>query len=156
MATEAEAEAAVFLSTPSLRRATVGVHSRVQGHADFYPRPPCGGRHVKLGFDGYNSVFLSTPSLRRATYSASAKKVDDLFLSTPSLRRATHHAKNPGSHSEISIHALLAEGDAGFDSKTIQETEFLSTPSLRRATWLAALNTSLREFLSTPSLRREL
>ena len=57
----------LFLSTPSARRATHGAGETRPGAADFYPRPPRGGRlhadHVLNQMQG----FLSTPSARRAT-----------------------------------------------------------------------------------------
>ena len=34
----------VFLSTPSVRRATLVVYANFVIADDFYPRPPCGGR----------------------------------------------------------------------------------------------------------------
>ena len=39
-------QAILFLSTPSARRATLRRSSSQQGMADFYPRPPRGGRRV--------------------------------------------------------------------------------------------------------------
>ena len=78
-----------FLSTPSARRATqharrqrrtayISIHAlREEGdlaivprgldHADFYPRPPRGGRPLKYAVKGAMAKFLSTPSARRAT-----------------------------------------------------------------------------------------
>ena len=83
------ARAAIFLSTPSARRATprlyeprrmgcISIHAlREEGDStagscparwsDFYPRPPRGGRHVALGLFNSMDKFLSTPSARRAT-----------------------------------------------------------------------------------------
>ena len=84
------------------------------------------------------------------------------FLSTLSLRRATKQKQHKGAYKNISIHALLAESDIGYqrfkrdrivisihallaesdnksrDSITIRPT-FLSTLSLRRATLLYCL-----------------
>ncbi len=57
--------------------------------ADFYPRPPRGGRRDKI----------------------IAYKGMDEFLSTPSARRATYNKEWYFSISEISIHALREEGD---------------------------------------------
>ena len=79
-----------FLSTPSVRRATLMMLRTAQPISDFYPRPPCGGRQA------------STRALRRCR----------IFLSTPSVRRATggiHTCSAPVP--DISIHALRAEGD---------------------------------------------
>ena len=58
--------------------------------ADFYPRPPRGGRRLPPLPPGGSSIFLSTPSARRATASFFSK----LLLV------------------EISIHALREEGDS--------------------------------------------
>ena len=77
-----------FLSTLSLRRATMGGHEK-PFRGDFYPRSPCGERHD-----------LEPSTTRRLT-----------FLSTLSLRRATWSVNNPPSSYTISIHALLAESD---------------------------------------------
>ena len=78
-----------FLSTPSARRATkplsppralaeISIHAlREEGDstrahtrtrpADFYPRPPRGGRRAPVSTSSMYSRFLSTPSARRAT-----------------------------------------------------------------------------------------
>ena len=123
----------VFLSTPSVRRATVDSGSfcgedRISIHAlraegdvpvscqatnttDFYPRPPCGGRR------GIRALFRQ--------------------------------------QIPISIHALRAEGDFLTLQEILAEAEFLSTPSVRRATCTTSCVTvRLPEFLSTPSVRR--
>ena len=66
-----------FLSTLSLRRATLYDFTRNGQHKDFYPRSPCGERPPR--FDTFWSAypkFLSTLSLRRATACCS------LFTST--------------------------------------------------------------------------
>ena len=57
-----------------------------------------------------------------------------LFQSTPSSRRATalHHADMQAT--QISIHALLTEGDFANGGKARGFCEFQSTPSSRRAT----------------------
>ena len=103
----------VFLSTPSARRATNEVERRRAECADFYPRPPRGGRRTFLLAPMGRSLFLSTPSARRATSTARRAPWDGYF---------------------ISIHALREEGDLA-DEKTRQLLDkFLSTPSARRAT----------------------
>ena len=102
---------AAFLSTLSLRRATVvqrnvplglliSIHALLAESDDtskdtiktvvnFYPRSPCGERPRLMCFWRFGRLFLSTLSLRRAT----ANAVDQIL---------------PG---HISIHALLAESD---------------------------------------------
>ena len=80
--------APVFLSTLSLRRATV-----CQFAGDLVHQ------------------FLSTLSLRRATAAAAVSSTITSFLSTLSLRRATGHPPLRSGVAAISIHALLAESD---------------------------------------------
>ena len=103
----------LFLSTPSARRATGAVLQAVQHRANFYPRPPRGGRPTsgpEPGRSGTISIhalreegdggvecpddgvflFLSTPSARRATDTETGEIFKGgVFLSTPSARRAT-------------------------------------------------------------------
>ena len=102
-----------FLSTLSLRRATCIFKCSSILLLYFYPRSPCGERHLRV-VDGsrssiisihallaesddkthtyrvYCPAFLSTLSLRRATVSPDTSSTQcRLFLSTLSLRRAT-------------------------------------------------------------------
>ena len=103
----------LFLSTPSARRATVCWQPLLHSCHYFYPRPPRGGRRLRVtvgervveyfyprpprgGRRHYTTlcfflqVFLSTPSSRRATFRKRRKRTKDVeFLSTPSARRAT-------------------------------------------------------------------
>ena len=78
-----------FLSTLSLRRATVSDHQSNARRSYFYPRSPCGERHSVFFVGDVLCTFLSTLSLRRATY----RLLDTRIYVT------------------ISIHALLAESD---------------------------------------------
>ena len=55
----------------------------------FYPRSPCGERHIALCEYPSHFLFLSTLSLRRATLGVDLPDPVDTFLSTLSLRRAT-------------------------------------------------------------------
>ena len=123
-----------FLSTLSLRRATVKPIIGKINTRDFYPRSPCGERHRFGRPIDVQFVFLSTLSLRRATcyslgYPASGRHFyprspcGERRLPTalrtphqnfyprspcgerPNLRQNQHRRKR------ISIHALLAESD---------------------------------------------
>ena len=123
----------LFLSTLSLRRATVKLFYKLAGIHDFYPRSPCGERRPQLS----NSSRLI------------------LFLSTLSLRRATLRVLDGSKSSIISIHALLAESDVTLQNTHHFSALFLSTLSLRRATLsIPIIGFSGRVFLSTLSLRR--
>ena len=79
-----------FLSTLSLRRATIVMVGLLMSSLYFYPRSPCGERLLGSVVAGRLTSFLSTLSLRRATRSR-------LWKADPT---------------KISIHALLAESDA--------------------------------------------
>ena len=63
-----------------------------------------------------STLFLSTPSARRATRSIVCMPDGAPFLSTPSSRRATSCGLLSVFPGYISIHALLAEGDASLRS----------------------------------------
>ena len=101
-----------FLSTLSLRRATVAPVLAVGRAGYFYPRSPCGERLAPRARDNSMGRFLSTLSLRRATANALKLANSVLFLSTLSLRRATSKINTRRSVKMISIHALLAESDS--------------------------------------------
>ena len=123
----------LFLSTLSLRRATLVGVGRMNNHINFYPRSPCGER---------------PPSIFRhcTTY---------LFLSTLSLRRATTAKMLYNNHT---IHYFYPRSPCGerhipFASCRFRPS-FLSTLSLRRATSFAFSSVTLNSFLSTLSLRR--
>ena len=124
-----------FLSTPSARRATrrsggdvllseISIHAlREEGDccrtrqccrpANFYPRPPRGGRPLALLRAAMPCGFLSTPSARRATNPCTDSGHIHQFLSTPSARRATVDCPSSSCAKSISIHALREEGDRG-------------------------------------------
>ena len=173
-----------FLSTPSARRATavhgpedlvdtISIHAlREEGDsvtsasatrtADFYPRPPRGGRpSPNRGPSEANDQFLSTPSARRATWCVSPGNTSSRYFYPrpprggrprlrPHLQRVVqisiHALREEGDqkgHTErrrqaISIHALREEGDIPESYTELDGSVFLSTPSARRATELPA------------------
>ena len=122
------AGASLFLSTPSARRATetvdltitwcfISIHAlREEGDfraslgwahlADFYPRPPRGGRRVEHIWPESKPKFLSTPSARRAT-----------------RRSCTGYQGQ-----SISIHALREEGDFSQYSFPLDIHDFYPRP----------------------------
>ena len=122
-----------FLSTPSARRATSPRRTPSQAEANFYPRPPRGGRH-----DGLSRAVMFQ------------------LISIHALREEGDGLSCLFQQGEfISIHALREEGDHGFGSLTHLCWKFLSTPSARRATMILPMTESrLWLFLSTPSARR--
>ena len=105
------AVAALFQSTPSLRRATWSSFLAHINQCCFNPRPPCGER-LEQGQKKWDwAQFQSTPSLRRATSRTPVPIKSTTFQSTPSLRRATDRAEAEAAGAIVSIHALLAESD---------------------------------------------
>ena len=145
--------------------------------ADFYPRPPCGGRHPLWRRDA-DLRFISIHALRAEGDSTDPYLLmcARTFLSTPSVRRATSLPASYNTWGNISIHALRAEGDIVL-CRAVSKFEFLSTPSVRRATIIVVRFlfrsfdfyprppcggrrrtktelSSCTEFLSTPSVRR--
>ncbi len=144
-----------FLSTLSLRRATLENPARAFLISYFYPRSPCGERLRPTGRPAYHTGFLSTLS----------------------LRRATRVARTPTMEVTISIHALLAESDSPstffyiilqnfYPRSPCGERPASSLPF--RAVWIISIHALLAEsdifntcrakpihaFLSTLSLRR--
>ena len=130
----------IFLSTLSLRRATIALLIQPIRRLDFYPRSPCGERltryapsasrerisiHALLAESDPRVIrepttgrqFLSTLSLRRATHRTVNIQRPTTFLSTLSLRRATYQSNEKQANQSISIHALLAESDILFNGK---------------------------------------
>ena len=166
-----------FLSTLSLRRATAfgGLQAALSG--DFYPRSPCGERHIHAPNQHlYQHFYPRSPCGERlgrfgpaGSYSPISIHAllaeSDVFL----LRKITITV-------DISIHALLAESDPVlhrsaphqqyfyprspcgerpiFGKIDTSRSIFLSTLSLRRATDLEPSSTRKLTFLSTLSLRR--
>ncbi len=124
--------ALAFLSTPSARRAT-RPQAMVKRHkANFYPRPPRGGRQT--GEDGGSEKWI--------------------FLSTPSARRATGRLFSWCRCPTISIHALREEGDFGDVAVFPNLLDFYPRPPRGGRLQPLSLRYSPFLFLSTPSARR--
>ena len=130
------ADAMLFLSTLSLRRATVTEIWDVIAAITISIHALLAESDAKQAAYFFWQAFLSTLSLRRATYKKRTKALHaayfyprspcgerlfdavqvvivKIFLSTLSLRRATGVAIVVTSCVNISIHALLAESDLG-------------------------------------------
>ena len=74
--------------------------------ADFYPRPPRGGRLLRAKDLIADQIFLSTPSARRATGVSVGYRIDTI----------------------ISIHALREEGDWPLRGRNSASTHFYPRP----------------------------
>ena len=170
------ANSAIFLSTPSARRATAQLAALTAELEDFYPRPPRGGRpstpppwssvaHFyprpprggRLFFFSISVLhvdFYPRPPRggRRAGQRQRAKK--DEFLSTPSARRATVGNSQSGGHAQLFLSTPSARRATRAATGVKADILFLSTPSARRATYAPCIFRPCRRFLSTPSARR--
>ena len=126
-----------FLSTLSLRRATMREPTALRTPHHFYPRSPYGERHRRPIFFGQAGEISIHALLTESDIRAGGRSVSpQLFLSTLSLRRATECYIHAPEESDISIHALLTESDSRIQTFLVVPGLFLSTLSLRRATSL--------------------
>ena len=127
-------DAAVFLSTPSARRATAGRSRLLSLWYHFYPRPPRGGRRVAA----VEICFL----------------FGYFYPRPPRGGRHEHQSGRPGQRQDF--YPRPPRGGRRFKYVEAYFLEpFLSTPSARRATtstrrWIPGYSL----FLSTPSARR--
>ena len=165
-----------FLSTPSARRATlcrwcgqhnsdISIHAlREEGdkhgllqasrRADFYPRPPRGGRPLKRVSSRKIWLFLSTPSARRATWQGGCD-YDLQLISIHALREEGDGFVDLSGYVEkISIHALREEGDWLALSAFGLSTDFYPRPPRGGRLFPRSVQQDFCRFLSTPSARR--
>ena len=177
MTSSAPASPAIFLSTPSARRATlhlffscvkrvISIHAlREEGdvlavqtpslRGYFYPRPPRGGRLGDRAYFLPFFLFLSTPSARRATIlHTNAEVTKTYFYPRPPRggRRSLRACRR--TKGKISIHALREEGDETLVPIVMQI--IISIHALREEgdTQTIFVDGVSMKFLSTPSARR--
>ena len=147
-------------------------------YANFYPRPPWGGRRISNRNGNIEVEFLSTPSVGRATQSAieKAKQRENFYPRPPwGGRRAcpprcvpsmTYFYPRPPwggrhalflqscPHCKISIHALRGEGDADNPVDGSLHKDFYPRPPWGgRHGGIERIRERPR-FLSTPSVGR--
>ena len=148
----------LFLSTPSARRATnhkprdvidchISIHalreegdtsatSSVEKTANFYPRPPRGGRPKFLTLIAHIlSNFYPRPPRGGRPRTATKKASSGRFLSTPSVRRATGCRWVSLRRNRYFYPRPPRGGRLLYRSGSGMVRTFLSTPSVRRATF---------------------
>ena len=104
---------ASFLSTLSLRRATISHFIPSNGTLHFYPRSPCGERpSCRRPCERPTTDFYPRSPCGERPIDKLGKNDSYRFLSTLSLRRATNGYGQYYIRARISIHALLAESDS--------------------------------------------
>ena len=113
--------------------------SRSSSSAYFYPRPPRGGRPVKFGGTSYFDGFLPTPSARRATRSSTRAwhSMADFYPRPP---RGGRHDVLWAEIAKwmISTHALREEGDTLRPPRWPKRADFYPRPprgGRRRPLW---------------------
>ena len=110
----------VFLSTLSLRRATVDTSKDIIKTINFYPRSPCGERPAPPAGRCIPHLISIHALLAESDFSSIAAFGNIFkFLSTLSLRRATLKNAITAVPQQISIHALLAESDEDSTKSTV-------------------------------------
>ena len=97
--------------------------------ADFYPRPPRGGRRGLL----HPARHIQAISIHALREEGDIPEVLEIikrseFLSTPSARRATEDLLQRGRVRRISIHALREEGDRTSSKTTFWRANFYPRP----------------------------
>ena len=165
-----------FLSTPSVGRATRTARTHRQMSADFYPRPPWGGRPCYADDFVLFGKFLSTPSVGRGDvylvlrFEAADISIHALRGEGDVLRRRFCVVR------QISIHALRGEGDRRSkrwgrfsmyfyprppwggrrktERRTTDEDNFYPRPPWGGRQGLKAEQAAAAKFLSTPSVGR--
>ena len=143
-----------FLSTSPARGTTFHCVTSISYYADFYPRPPRGGRRAAAAAQRWAAHhFYPRPPrggrlYRFATWSRSAS-----FLSTSPARGTT--AGCPAGHrrTPISIH-VPREGDDRWHSQLFGvRYGFLSTSPARGTTFAGVIHPTMDAFLSTSPAR---
>ena len=144
-----------FLSTLSLRRATLPLKDVKYKRDHFYPRSPCGERLPRslTSIIVKQDFYPRSPCGERLPLHDLVEHFLDFYPRSPcGERRDVVYNWLP--YAKISIHALLAESDKQHCNNLPKKYVFLSTLSLRRATATVGLNLIGQIFLSTLSLRR--
>ena len=135
-----------FLSTLSLRRATIVSSALLAIHTNFYPRSPCGERRrswrKRSNRHKISIHALLAESDTRQTCQLSEKQA---FLSTLSLRRATLTDSPSSVVTAISIHALLAESDRVLDGSKSSIEDFYPRSPCGERRWLRCWQLAARD-----------
>ena len=126
-----------FLSTLSLRRATIKLQILSYTRFNFYPRSPCGERLIdQCVMHGILSISIHALLAESDGCTRPNMWGDTVFLSTLSLRRATGSYSSVAHNMKISIHALLAESDLFICKKFIDYVDFYPrSPCGERLLW---------------------
>ena len=123
-----------FLSSPSIRRATV-LHAHVARRAGrFYPRPPYGGRLGQQIFYLSQRVSILALHTEGDPPPPNMALAENVFLSSPSIRRATL-ARGVRQQPDVGFYPRPPYGGRPKPPPTMPNApRFLSSPSIRRAT----------------------
>ena len=148
--------ALAFLSTLSLRRATLMVGKPPANSLYFYPRSPCGERHewdrllpvshyfyprspcgerllYAMGYYRHSNFYPRSPCGERHGALKHVHQTEEISIHALLAESDAPQQEN-GQAATISIHALLAESDRQMPLTRFCPGTFLSTLSLRRAT----------------------
>ena len=101
----------------------------------FYPRPPRGGRPMRLDFHATTAYFYPRPPRGGRPRRVPKFSIDQEFLSTPSARRATPALRRSVNLSANFYPRPPRGGRRLRPRSSTSARTFLSTPSARRATY---------------------
>ena len=122
--------------------------------ANFYPRPPRGGRHFDAFATLSTAYFYPRPP-RGGRQAASAAPFGGLMISIHALREEGDGLRHGTAAPPEDFYPRPPRGGRlGQDGRRATDWLFLSTPSARRATCPVRMMCRIEEFLSTPSARR--
>ena len=146
----------IFLSTLSLRRATSKRFPPMCFIKHFYPRSPCGERRLTDDVSTGGKIISIHALLAESDLKTPCVMLSiEVFLSTLSLRRATPPVREIIQWEGIFLSTLSLRRATSALCSFGGAFAFLSTLSLRRATIISQTNRrTTKPFLSTLSLRR--
>ena len=144
-----------FLSTPSARRATCRLRQRQDWETNFYPRPPRGGRpQTARPRCPCERNFYPRPP-RGGRRLCRGRGASSCGISIHALREEGDKIWGMGNVIiAISIHALREEGDAPKETKASCQFYFYPRPPRGGRLSIMGSGQGAKKFLSTPSARR--
>ena len=126
----------LFLSTLSLRRATVWSTQARTPDGNFYPRSPCGERRLnQIPPRRFPYHFYPRSPCGERPRAANCQQRNHQISIHALLAESDYLVRGQRPSWGISIHALLAESDGESNKLAGLKLVFLSTLSLRRATF---------------------
>ena len=144
-----------FLSTLSLRRATLYRHRPDRTDPHFYPRSPCGERHVfETGLHGRKDFYPRSPcGERRQPGCDSTRNIVHFYPRSPCGERQQYQFEPKHQQRFLSTLSLRRATGGNYGGRTADDDFYPRSPCGERPE-KRCKRTTVKEFLSTLSLRR--